>query len=91
MIVGLVYRDVLSISCLDGAGNQTDAQIRRGLEEVARVKRVAEGINTHKILTDLRRELVNDDDLSLCDNGAMVIGKLSQYIQENNLKDVLSP
>ena len=37
-------------------GNLTDVQIRTGVDKVARVKRVAEEINVHKIRNDLRRE-----------------------------------
>ena len=39
----------------DGTGNLTDVQIRTGLEKVARVKRVAEEMNAHKISNHLRR------------------------------------
>ena len=61
----------------DGTGNLTYVQIRTGLEKVARVKRVIEEMNVHKIRNDLRRELTRVDKLPLCDNVAMVTGNLS--------------
>ena len=46
-------------------------------------------MNVHKIRKDLRRELAMGDQLSLCDNVAMVTGNLSRYLQNQNLKDEL--
>ncbi|CAN0442656.1 unnamed protein product, partial [Ascophyllum nodosum] len=40
-LVDLVHQDALSMRYFDGVGNLTDAQVRTGLEKVARVKRVA--------------------------------------------------
>ena len=89
-LVDLVHQDALSMRYFDGVGNLTDAQIRTGLENVARVKRVAEE-NVSNICNDLRRELTMGDKLALCDNVAMVTGNLSRYLQEKILKDELCP
>ena len=89
--VDLVHQDALSMRYFDGVGNLTDAQVRTGLEKVARVKRVAGETNISKIRNDLRQELTMDDKLALCDNVAMVTGNLSRYLQEQNLKDELCP
>ena len=90
-ILDLVYQDALSMRYFHGTGNLANVQILTGLEEVARVKWVAEEMNVHKIRNDLRRELTMDNKLSLCDNVAMVTGNLSRYFQERNLKDELCP
>ena len=87
----LVHQDALSMRYFDGVGNLTDAQVRTGLEKVARVKRVAGETNISKIRNDLRQELTMGDKLALCDNVAMVTGNLSRYLQEKNLKDELCP
>ena len=81
----------MSMRYFDGVRNLTDAQIRTGLEKVARVKRVAGETNVSKIRNDLRRELTMGDKLALCDNVAMVTGNLMRYLQEKNLKDELCP
>ena len=90
-VVDLVHQDALSMRYFNGVGNLTDAQIRTGLENVARVKRVAGETNVSKIRSDLRREFTMGDKLALCDNVAMVTGNLSLYLQEKNLKDELCP
>ena len=90
-LVDLVHQDALSMRYFDGVGNLTDAQVRTGLEKVARVKRVAGETNISKIRNDLRQELTMEDKLALCDNIAMVTGNLSRYLQEQNLKDELCP
>ena len=90
-LVDLVHQDALSMRYFDGVGNLTDAQVRTGLEKVARVKRVAGETNISKIRNDLRHELTMEDKLALCDNVAMVTGNLSRYLQEKNLKDELCP
>ena len=87
----LVHQDALSMRYFDDVGNLTDAQIRTGLEKVARVKRVAEETNVSKIRNDLRRELTMGDKVALCDDVAMVTGNLSRYLQEKSLKDELCP
>ena len=76
-VVDLVHQDALPTRYFDGTGNLTDVQIRIGLEKVARVKRVAEEMNIHKIRNDPGRELTMGDKLSLCDNVEMVTGNLS--------------
>ena len=76
-LVDLVHQDALSMRYFDGVGNLTDAQVRTGLEKVARVKRVAGETNISKIRNDLRQELTMGDKLALCDNVAMVTGNLS--------------
>ena len=90
-LVDLVHQDALSMRYFDGVGNLTDAQIRTGLEKVARVKRVAGEMNVSKIRNDPRQELTMGDKLALCDNVAMVTGNRSRYLQERNLKDELCP
>ena len=90
-VVDLVHQNALSMRYFDGVENLTDAQIRTGLEKVARVKRVAGETNVSKSRNDLRRELTMGDKLALCDNFAMVTGNLSRYPQEKNLKDELCP
>ena len=90
-VVDLVHQDALCMRYFGGTENMTDVQIRTGLEKTARVKRVAEEMNAHKIRNDLRRELAMGDKLSLCDNVATVTGNLSRYHQEKNLKDELCP
>ena len=80
-LVDLVHQDALSMRYFDVVGNLTDAQIRTGLEKVARVKRVAGETNVSKIRNDLTRELTLGDRLALCDNVAMVTGSLSRYLQ----------
>ena len=91
-LVDLVHQDALSMRYFDGVGNLTDAQVRTGLEKVARVKRVAGKTNISKIRNDLRQELTMGDKLApLCDNVAMVTGNLSRYLQGNNIKDELCP
>ena len=84
-LVDLVHQDALSMRYFDGVGNLTDAQVRTGLEKVARVKRVAGETNISKIRNDLRHGLTMGDKLALCDNVAMVTGNLSRYLQEKNL------
>jgi hypothetical protein len=84
-VVDLVQQDAPSMRYFDGVVNLTDAQIRTGLENVARVKRVSGEINVTKIRNDLRRIMY--DKLSLCDNVAMVTGNISRYLQVKNLKD----
>ena len=81
-VVDLVHQDALSMRYFDGIGNLADAQMRTGLEKVARVKLVAVETNVSKIRNDLRRELTVGDKLVLCDNVAMVTGNPSQYLQE---------
>ena len=90
-VVDLVHQDILSMRYFDDVGNLTDAQIRTGLETVARVKRVAGETNVSKIRNELRRELTMGDKLALCDKDAMVTGNLSRYLQEKNLKDEPCP
>ena len=91
VVVDLVHQGTLSMRYCDGTRNLTDVRIRTSLEKVARVKRVAEEMNVHKIRNDLRRKLTMVDTLSLCDNVAMVTGNLSQHLQEKKLKDELCP
>ena len=55
------------------------------------MKRVAEETNVSKIRNDLRRELMMGEKLALCDNGAVVAGNLSRYLQEKHLQDELCP
>ena len=90
-LVDLVHQDALSMRYFDGVKNLTDAQIRTGLEKVARMKRVAEETNVSNIRNDLRQELTMGDKLALCDYVAMVTSNLSRYLQEKNLKDELCP
>ena len=90
-LVDLVHQDAFSMRYFGGVGNLTDAQIRTGLEKVARVKRIAGKTNVSKIRNNLRRELTMGDKLALCDNVAMVTGNLSRYLQGKNLKDELCP
>ena len=90
-VVDLVHQDALSMRYFDGTGNLTDVQIRIGLEKVARMKRVAEEMDVHKIRNDLRRELTMGDKLSLCDKVTVATGNLSRYLQEKNRKEELYP
>ena len=85
-VVDSIHQEALSMRSFDGVGNLTDAQIRTGLEKVARVKRVAGETNVSKIRNDLRRELTVGDKLAQCDNVAMLTGNLSRYLQKKNLK-----
>ena len=78
----MVHQDALSMRYFDGVGNLTDAQIRTGLKNVARVKRVAGETNVRKIRNDLRRELTMGDKLALCDNVAMVTGTYRKKISK---------
>ena len=87
----LVHQDALFMRYFDGVGSLTNAQIRTGLEKVARVKRVAGETNVSKIRNDLRRELTMGDKLALCDNVAMVTGNLCRCLQEKHVKDELCP
>ena len=54
--------------------------MRTGLEQVSRVKRIAEETNVSKILNDLRRELTMGEKLALCDNVAIVTGNLGRCL-----------
>ena len=90
-VVDFVHQDALSMQYVDGTGNLTGVQIRIGLEKVARMKRLAEEMDVHKIRNDLRRELTMGDKLSLCDKVAVATGNLSRYLQEKSLKDELYP
>ena len=81
-VVNLAHQDALSMYYFHGTGNLTDVQIRICLENVARIKRVTEVMNIHKIRNDLRRELTMGDKLTLCDKVAMVARNLSQCLQE---------
>ena len=65
--------------------------MRTGLEQVSRVKRIAEETNVSKILNDLRRELTMGEKLALCDNVAIVTGNLGRCLQKKHPKDELSP
>ena len=89
--VDTVHKDALSMQYFDGTGNLTDVQICTDQEKVSRVKRVPEEMNVRKLRNDLRRELTMGDKLSLCDNIAMVTGKLSRYLEEKNVKGELCP
>ena len=89
-LVDLVHQDAL-MRYFDGVGNLTDAQIRTGLEKVARVKRVAGEADVSEIRNDLRQELTMGDKLALCDNVAMVTGNLRRYLQKKNLTYELCP
>ena len=89
-VVDLVHQDALSMRYFHGIGNLADAQMRTGLEKVARVKRVAVETIVSKICNDLRRELTMGDKLALSDDVAMLTGNPSQYLQKKNLKDELS-
>ena len=88
-VLDLEPQDALSMRYFYGTENPTGVQIHIGLEKVVRVEQVAEKMNVHKIRTDLRWEVTMGDQLSLCDNVAMVAGNLSRYLQDKNLKDEL--
>ena len=55
-VVDLVHQDALSMRFCYVTGNLTDVQIRTDLENVARVKLVAEDMNVHEIGNSLRWE-----------------------------------
>ena len=73
----LVHQDALFMRYADDTGDLTNIQVRTCLDKVARMKRVAEEMNVHKIRNDLRRKLTIGDKLPLCDdNVAMMTGNL---------------